>query len=95
MFGFSAVKLLVFVWGVVTAILVVLMIQRSILGFRETDRILTEDEGNILQNEQIDTVQRITHIDPWIRKLMWTSGTLLFLAFATWIYPGVAALIGH
>jgi len=93
MIGFSSLKLVLSAWSAVTLVLIGLIIHRSILGFRESDRIFLEDAGRILQEEQNDTLQRVAHVDLWIGRLLWLSGGMLLLVIAFWLYPGLAPLI--
>jgi hypothetical protein len=93
MYGLSNLELVLVGWGVVTVALIALALHRSILGFREEDRIFVGSEGRILEKEQTETLQQMARLDPWFKGLMWLSGALLLLAAGMWLYPGLAPLI--
>jgi hypothetical protein len=94
MYGLSSLELVLVTWSGVTVALIGLAIHRSILGFREEDRIFVGGEGRILEREQTETLQRMARLDPSFTGLTWLSAALLLLAATIWLYPGVAALIG-
>jgi hypothetical protein len=61
----------------------------SILEMHEEDRVFIDCEGVILEREQIDILRRISHLNPWIKRLGWASGALLLLMVSLWIYQGL------
>ena len=89
MAGYTNLEILMATWGAITSILIGLAIYRSILGFSEYDHIISRGEGILLQKEQRVALERIAHVEPWIRALLWISGGLLLLATEVWVYEGL------
>ncbi len=89
MAGYTSVEILMATWGAITLVLIGLAIYRSILGFSEYDHIFSRGEGLLLQREQRVALERIAHVEPWIRALGWISAGLLLLGLELWLYEGL------
>jgi hypothetical protein len=76
------------VWGVVTAVLVVLLVYRGTLEVREDDQIFLDSAGDSMAAEQRVIVARIERLSRPIKVLMITSIVLLVAAGAFFIYDG-------
>jgi hypothetical protein len=74
------------VWGVVTAILILLLIYRSMLENREEDQIFLDAAGQSMANEQRAVVARIEALSKPIAALIIVSSVLLVSAAALWLW---------
>jgi hypothetical protein len=76
------------VWGVVTALLIVLVIYRSTLETREGDQIFLDAAEQAMANEQRDIVARIDKLATPIKVLIIASGVLLVTSAGLWLWEG-------
>jgi hypothetical protein len=76
------------VWGIVTAVLVILLVYRGTLEIREDDQIFLDSAGDSMAREQRVIVARIERLSRPIKLLMITSIALLLVAGGFWIYDG-------
>lgn len=80
---------LLIVWGIVTAVFVILLVRRSVLSSHEDDQIFLDAAEEHMAREQRELVARINTLS---RPLLITgvlSGVLLLLAGSLWIYEGL------
>lgn len=80
---------LLIVWGIVTAVFVILLIWRGVLSSHEDDQIFLDAAEEHMAREQRELVARINTLS---RPLLITgvlSGALLLLAGSLWIYEGL------
>lgn len=76
------------VWGVVTALLIVLVIYRSTLETREGDQIFLDAAEQSMANEQREIVARIDKLAMPIKVLIIVSGVLLAASAGLWLWEG-------
>lgn len=76
------------VWGVVTALLIVLVIYRSTLETREGDQIFLDSAGQSMAEEQREIVARIDKLAMPIKALIIVSAVLLAASAALWLMEG-------
>jgi hypothetical protein len=76
------------VWGIVTAVLVILLVYRSTLEVREDDQIFLDSAGDSMAQEQRLIVARIERLARPIKLLMITSIVLLIAAGGFFLYDG-------
>ncbi|MGH9789856.1 MAG: hypothetical protein ACRD5W_01480 [Candidatus Acidiferrales bacterium] len=83
------IGILLIVWGVVTAVLVLLFIRRSMLSMQEEDQLFLDKAEEHLLKEQQVVVGRIQKMD----RLVWVTGilsaVLLLMLAGVWIYHGL------
>jgi hypothetical protein len=75
-------------WGIVTAVLVILLVYRGTLEVREDDQIFLDSAGDSMAREQRVIVARIERLGRPIKLLIITSIALLLIAGGFWIYDG-------
>jgi hypothetical protein len=80
---------LLIVWGIVTAVFVILLIRRGVLSSHEDDQIFLDAAEEHMAREQRELVAKINTLS---RPLLITgilSGVLLLLAGGLWVYEGL------
>lgn len=80
---------LLIVWGIVTAVFIVLLIRRGVLSSHEDDQIFLDAAEEHMAREQRELVAKINTLS---RPLLITgvlSGVLLLIAGSLWIYEGL------
>jgi hypothetical protein len=76
-------------WGIVTAILILALIYRSMLENREEDQIFLDSAAQSMANEQRALVSRIEKLSRPITALIVVSAVLLVAVAGVWIYQGL------
>jgi hypothetical protein len=79
---------LLIVWGVLTAVLIVLLIYKSTLSMREDDQLFLDESESHMALEQADVLRRINRIGPVVRLFGAASGVLILVIAGMWIYQG-------
>jgi hypothetical protein len=75
-------------WGVITAVLVVLVVYRVTLSSKEDDQIFIDDAEQHHYQEQVEIIARISGLTRPIIALSVASGALLLASVAVWVYQG-------
>jgi hypothetical protein len=75
-------------WGVITAVLVVLLIYRVTLSSKEDDQIFIDAAEQHHYQEQLEIIARISRLTKPIITLAVVSGALLLVSAGVWIYEG-------
>ena len=86
--GLTPLEILAIAWGAVTAVLLALVIYRTVVGFHEESQIFIDRAEAALAQEQIVTLKRINALDRYIKGIGLLSGLLLVVMAAIWIYQG-------
>ncbi len=74
------------VWGVLTAILVVLLIYRSTLTMHEDDQLFLDESESHMEKEQIQIMQKVDRINPFVKWLGAASGLLILVIAGVALY---------
>jgi Tfp pilus assembly protein PilN len=83
---------LLIVWGVLTAILIVLLIYRSTLTMQEDDQLFLDESASAMAKEQTELMAKVNRITPLVKILGATSGGMI-LVIAGWaVYLGLNAV---
>jgi hypothetical protein len=83
----NKITILLLLWGAVTAVWIVLIIYRGILGQREDDQIFLDPAEERMAQEQRELVARIERLGPPIWVLGIFSGVLLLAAAGAFLWP--------
>jgi hypothetical protein len=76
-------------WGVVTAILVILLIYRSTLTMHEDDQLFLDEAESHMEQEQIQLMKRVNSISPYLKVLGALSGAMILVMAGMAIYQGL------
>jgi hypothetical protein len=76
-------------WGVITAVLVILVIYRGTLSSREDDQIFIDAAEQHHYQEQQAVIAKISRLTKPIIALAVISGVLLLTSAGIWIYEGL------
>ena len=79
---------LLIVWGVVTAVFLLLIAWRSVLSSHEDDQIFIDAAEQHHYREQLAIIARISRLTKPIIALAVLSGALLLVSVGVWIYQG-------
>jgi hypothetical protein len=64
-------------WGVVTAILIILLIYRSTLTMHEDDQLFLDESESHMEKEQIELMAKVNKITPVVKWLGAVSGIMI------------------
>ncbi len=67
------------VWGVLTAVLIILLIYRSTLTMQEDDQLYLSESESHMQKEQTELLAKVNKINPVVRWLGASSAVLLLV----------------
>ena len=81
-------EMLLVSWGVITALLILVLIYRSMLTNREEDQLFLDAAGDSMAQEQRVIVSRIEKLGRPITALTVLSGLLLLCVAGMWLYQG-------
>lgn len=81
-------------WGTVTAIFVVLLIWKSLVGMREDDVLILDPAQSRQADERQMVVARVERITAWTKRVGFVSLALLLVSGGIWVYRGVIAFNG-
>jgi hypothetical protein len=82
---------LLIVWGVLTAVLVILLIYRGTLTMREDDQLYLSDSGSSMQQEQTEILTKVNKLTPMVRILGAASGVLILVIAGMALYTQLNA----
>jgi hypothetical protein len=86
----STLTSLMIIWGVLTAVLVILLIYRSTLAMREDDQLFLNESESHMQIEQQQVISRLNKVNLPVRILGGASGLLILIIAGMWIYEGLS-----
>ena len=88
----STLEMLLIVWGVLTALLLILLIYRSTLAIHEEDQLYLDEAEAHMQREQDEIHARMARTVWPMRVLGGASGLLLLVSACVWVYQGWTAV---
>jgi len=74
------------VWGVLTAILVILLIYRSTLTMREDDQLFLDVSESHMEREQIELLAKVNKLGPYVKVLGALSGAMILVIAGVAVY---------
>jgi ACT domain-containing protein len=77
------------IWVVVTVILVLLSIHRSILVMREEDTIFLSEAEASMRAQYAEVLSRLRRLELVLKIFTFASGGLMLLIAALWAYQGL------
>jgi len=80
------------VWGVLTAILVILLIYRSTLTMHEDDQLFLDESESHMEKEQIQLMQKVDRINPLVKWLGAASGLLILVIAGVALYQQLTVI---
>lgn len=80
------------VWGVLTAILVILLIYRSTLTMHEDDQLFLDESESHMEKEQIQIMQKVDRINPFVKWLGAASGLLILVIAGVALYQQLTVI---
>ena len=87
----SPMVMLLIAWGILTAVLVVLLIYKSTLTMHEDDSIFLNDTESQMQKDQVEVLAKMNKIQPMIKILGALSGVMILVIAGLFIYQGLMA----
>jgi hypothetical protein len=80
---------LLIAWGIVTAILIILLIYRSTLTMKEDDQLFLDESSAAMAAEQTELVARVNRINPLVKVLAAASGAMIVSIISWAVYIGL------
>jgi thiosulfate reductase cytochrome b subunit len=80
---------LLIVWGVITAVFLVLLLRRTLLASHEDDQIFLDAAEDHMAKEQRELVAKINALSRPIMGTGIVAGVLLLVITGLWLYSGL------
>jgi beta-lactamase regulating signal transducer with metallopeptidase domain len=77
------------VWGVITAVLIVLLIYRSTLTMHEDDQLFLDESESHMEKEQIEIMHKVNKVTPLVKWFGAASGVLILVIAGLAVYQGL------
>ncbi len=81
---------LLIAWGVLTAILIILLIYRSTLTMHEDDQLYLNESDTHMELEQAEVLSKVNKIGPYVKVLGTVSGVMILVIAGIFIYQGLS-----
>ena len=85
----SPLMWLLIAWGILTAVLVILLIYRSTLTMQEDDQLFLDESSAQMAREQSELMAKLNKITPLVKVLGATSGLMFLVIAGMFIYQGL------
>ena len=85
----SPMFMLLVAWGILTAVLIVLMIYKSTLTMHEDDSIFLNETESQMQKDQTEVLNKMRKITPIVKVLGALSGVMILVIAGLFIYQGL------
>ena len=79
-------------WGVLTAVLVILLIYRSTLAMHEDDQLFLSESESQMQKDQIELMQKLNKVTPIVKWLGAASGALILIIGGVALYQQLSQM---
>ena len=80
------------VWGVLTAILVVLLIYRSTLSMHEDDQLFLSNPDSPMHTEQIELLAKMDKLKPMLKLFGSASGAMFLVIGVVFVYQSLSTV---
>ncbi len=80
---------LLIAWGILTAILIVLLIYKSTLTMHEDDSIFLNETESQMHKDQTEILAKMRKITPIVKVLGALSGAMILVIAGLFIYQGL------
>jgi hypothetical protein len=80
---------LLIAWGILTAILIILLIYKSTLTMHEDDSIFLQETESQMQKDQTEVLAKMRKITPIVKVLGAVSGAMILIIAGLFIYQGL------
>ena len=77
------------IWGVLTAVLVVLLIYRGTLSMHEDDQLFLSDPDSPRHREQEELLSKMNKLRPMLRAFGAASGVMILVIGVTFVYQSL------
>jgi hypothetical protein len=77
------------VWGILTAVLVILLIYRSTLTMQEDDQLFLDDTKSQMELDQQELIAKVNKLNPFVKVLGAASGLMFLVIAGMFIYQGL------
>jgi hypothetical protein len=82
---------LVVAWSVLTVALIILLIYRGTLTMHEDDQLFLGESEAHMAKEQVEIMQRVTRLGPFVKVLGTASGVLVLAIAGLAVYQQMTA----
>jgi hypothetical protein len=76
-------------WGILTAVLIILLIYRSTLTMHEDDSIFLHETESQMHKDQVEVLAKMKRIAPILKVLGALSGAMILVIAGLFIYQGL------
>jgi hypothetical protein len=80
---------LLIAWGILTAILIILLIYKSTLTMHEDDSIFLHETESQMHKDQVEVLAKMKRIAPIVKVLGAVSGLLILVIAGLVLYQGL------
>jgi beta-lactamase regulating signal transducer with metallopeptidase domain len=80
------------IWGVITAVLIVLLIYRSTLSMHEDEQLFLSESESQMQKDHIEVMQKLNKITPIVKWLGAASGVLILIIGGVALYQQLSQM---
>src|SRR5208282_2979163 len=81
--------MLLVAWGILTAILIILLIYKSTLTMHEDDSIFLNESESQIHKDQVEVLAKMKKIGPIVKVLGALSGVMILVIAGLFIYQGL------
>ena len=80
------------VWGVLTAVLIILLIYRSTLAMHEDDQLFLSESESQMERDQIEIMQKLNKVTPIVKWLGAAAGALILVIGGMALYQQLSQM---
>jgi hypothetical protein len=80
---------LLIAWGILTAILIILLIYKSTLTMHEDDSIFLHETESQMHKDQVEVLAKMKRITPIVKVLGAVSGVMILVIAGMFLYQGL------